>query len=110
MIVIVFCQFIHRYENDDESVALVLRTFARVFDHVTVWQDTRKILFLLGFDDPRWAADHYRLADRAARPDFQATHGRTRIASFPALLAHELLPSGVVHALDLEALALESIR
>jgi spermidine synthase len=97
----VFCQFIHRYENDDETVALVLRTFASAYDHVAVWRDVNNSLFLLGFESPGRAADHYRLAQRAERPDFKATLERTGIMSFPALLAHEVLPVGVVHAADL---------
>jgi spermidine synthase len=97
----IFCQFIHRYENDDETIGMVVRTFASAFDHVTVWRDVNEVLFLLGFENPRWAADHFRLAQQAERPDFKATLERTSIMSFPALLAHEVLPLGVVHAAQL---------
>jgi spermidine synthase len=97
----VFCQFIHRYENDDDTVALVLRTFASAYDDVAVWSDVNDSLFLLGFESSGRAADHYRLAQQAERPDFKATLERTSIMSFPALLAHEVLPVGVVHAADL---------
>jgi spermidine synthase len=97
----VYCQFIHRYELDDEALALVLRTFASVYEHVSVWQDVNRTLMLLGFQNPRLATDHYRLAERYRQPDFRATLQRAKIRSFPALLAHELIPVGVINAMEL---------
>ena len=97
----VYCQFIHRYELDSASLALVLRTYTSVYDHVSVWQDVNRSLMLLGFKDDRFATDHYRLAQRARRPDFKATLERSKVHSFPALLAHELLPVDVINAVDL---------
>ncbi len=97
----VYCQFVHRYEFDDESLALVLRTFASVYDNFSVWHDVNQTLLLVGFNNADLATDHYRLAQRAKRPDFKATLEQSKIYSFAALLAHEQLPLGVVNALEL---------
>ncbi len=98
----VHCQFVHRYEIDDASVAMVLRNYAAVYDHVSIWEDRHDSLFFLGFRDPRWASDHFRLEARAARPDFRATLQRMRIGSYSQLLGRERLPLEVVNRLDLE--------
>jgi spermidine synthase len=97
----VYCQFMHRYEVDDESIALVMRTYASVYDHVAVWHDVNQSLMLLGFKDPKLATDHFRMEQRAARPDFKAAMERYGIPNFPALLAYELWPLDVLGALDL---------
>jgi spermidine synthase len=97
----VYCQFIHRYEIDAASISMVLRTFASVYDDASVWQDDNQTLLLLGFNDPKFATDEARLAQRAARPDFKATLERSGIPSFSLLLAHELLPVGAINATEL---------
>jgi hypothetical protein len=98
----VYCQWFHSYESDPATVALVLRTYAAVFEHVAVWYGLGSDLLLLGFDDPSSALDFPRLAARAARPDFQAAFGRAGIESLAGLVAHEIWPIGVLHALDLK--------
>jgi hypothetical protein len=95
----VYAQWFHLYEIDDATVALVLRTYASVFDHVSVWYGLGPDLILLGVTDPAAALDLDRLAVRARRPDFAAGLGRARIPGFPELLAHELLPLDVLGAL-----------
>jgi spermidine synthase len=98
----VYCQWFHVYENDTEVVELVLRTYASVFDHVAVWYALGPDLLLLGFDDPARALDLERLRARAALPDFAAGLRRSGITSFPALLAHELLPLDVVNTAEFQ--------
>jgi spermidine synthase len=98
----VFAQWLHQYESDREMLSLVLRTYAAVFDHVAVWYGGGRDLILLGFKDDRAALDVTGLAWRASQPDFAAGLARAEIEDFPQLLAHELLPLGVVHAADLE--------
>jgi spermidine synthase len=97
----VYCQWLQQYELDTESLLLVLRTYASVFPHVAIWYGMGPDLLLLGFEDPDAAVDVERLAARAALPDYAEGLRRAGIESFPALLAHELLPLGVVHAVDL---------
>ncbi len=98
----VYAQWFHSYETDAETVALVLRTYADVFEHVAVWYATGIDLLVLGFDSPQTALNLARLEERAARPDFRAGLARCGIESLAELLAHELLPLGVLHATRLE--------
>jgi spermidine synthase len=97
----VFAQWIHTYEIDEASLSLVLRTYASVFEHVSVWSMLSSDLLLLGFNELGGGIDHFRLAQRAERPDFARALARARIDGFPALLAHEILPVGVLHAAGL---------
>jgi spermidine synthase len=95
----VYCQYAHLYEIDDESLSVVLRTFASVYEHSSVWFGENETLLLLGFADPHLATDHFRLEARAARPDFEAALARAGIDSFPKLLAYEVLPLDALSAL-----------
>src|SRR5262249_53113271 len=97
----VYAQWFHLYENDDSVVELVLRTYASVFDQIAVWYGVGPDLILLGFESPEHALDVRRLMERASEPELAAALQRSRIGSFPALLAHELLPLGVVNAANL---------
>jgi hypothetical protein len=96
----VYAQWFHSYENDTAVVELVLRTYASVFDHVAVWYTLGPDLILLGFKDPDVdrVLDVRRLQARFAEPAMRAALGRAGIENFPALLVHEMLPLGVVHA------------
>jgi hypothetical protein len=94
----VFCQWMHAYSMDDAGISLVLRTYASVFPHVSVWYGLGADLLLLGFPDATRALDVERLAARAALPEFRAALERAEIRSFPELLAHELLPLDVARA------------
>lgn len=98
----VHAQWIHQYEIDERSLELVLRTYASVFDYVSVWTSQSADLLLLGFKNPASGMDHFRLRQRAGEAPFAASLARADVRSFPALLAHELLPLGVVHAAHLE--------
>ena len=95
----VYCQWLQEYETNTEAIEIVFRTYAAVFDHVAVWRSKSPDLLLLGFNDKGNALDHYRLEERARRPDFKASLERAGIHSFPELLAHEVLPLGVVHTI-----------
>jgi spermidine synthase len=92
----VYAQWMAQYETNNAAVELVLRTFASVFPNVTVWFTTGNDLVLLGFEGRDRALDIAALAQRFTQPDMSAGFARASIASFPALLAHELLPVGAV--------------
>jgi hypothetical protein len=98
----VYAQWYHVYESDVDVVSLVLRTYADVFPHVSVWFALGSDLLLIGFDQPERALDVDALAERFAQPDFTAGFARLGIESFPQLLAHELMPLGTLHAVELE--------
>ncbi len=95
----VYAQWFHSYETDSEVVALVLRTYASVFPHVSVWYTYGADLLLLGFDRVGRALDVEALEQRFARDDFAAGFARVGIENFAQLAAHELMPLGTVHAL-----------
>jgi spermidine synthase len=97
----VFSQWIHTYEIDADSLALVLRTYREVFPHVSVWFTKGNDLQLLGMTTDRFALDVARILERARRPDFARALSAAGVENGVALLAHELLPVGVVHAADL---------
>jgi spermidine synthase len=98
----VHAQWFHVYETDTATIELVLRTCAEVFDHVAVWYGLGHDIILLGFESASSATDLERLLARMRRSDFAAGLRRVRIGSLPALLAHELLPTGVIHAARLD--------
>ena len=91
-----YAQWFHQYETSEEVLSLILRTYASVFDHVALWYTMSTDLLLLGFMDDSTAFDLERLERRAARPDFAAGLQRAGVDSFPALLAHEVVPLGVL--------------
>jgi hypothetical protein len=98
----VYAQWFHVYEANFDVISLVLRTYADVFPHVSVWFALGPDLLLLGFDQPERALDVAALEQRFAQPDFTAGFARVGIESFPQLLAHELLPLGTLHSVELE--------
>ncbi len=99
----VYCQWFHRYEVSSEAIALVLATFAQVFDHAAVWSTNRSDLMLLGFRNADLALDVDRLESRVQRSDFRAVLDRLGLTDLPMLLAHEAIPLGVLQAAALRA-------
>jgi hypothetical protein len=97
----VHCQWLHVYEADDETVAMILRTYAAVFEGVAVWQAEGGDRLLLGLTGAPAASSIDRIAARFGQSDFAAAFAPARIRSLPVLLSYELLPLGVVHALGL---------
>ncbi len=92
----VYAQWMHTYEMNDETLELVLRTYASVFDRVAVWYANSYDLLLLGFKDEAATPDLERIAERLARPDFKQGLARSGIMTLEELLAHELVPVGFV--------------
>jgi predicted membrane-bound spermidine synthase len=94
----VYAQWFHLYETDRETLELVLRTFASVFPHASLWFTLDSDVLVLGFKRADRALDIEEIASRFARPDFRAGFQRAGIPNLASLLAHELLPLGVLHA------------
>ena len=94
----IYAQWMHAYELDDETLELVLRTYASVFEHVSVWFAQSHDLILLGFQDETSIPDLERIAERFERSDLRAGLDRSGITTLEELLAHELIPGGVVTA------------
>lgn len=93
----VYAQWIHVYELDSATFELVLRTFASVFPHVSIWYMQDVDFLLLGFDREEQGRDLDRVLERAARPDFARSLERAGVAGAAGLLAHEVLPVGVLN-------------
>jgi spermidine synthase len=98
----VYAQWFHLYETDTASVELVLRTYRAAFDQVGVWFGAGSDLVILGFAEAERELDLAELERRWQQPDFHAQLSALTVTSFPRLLAHEVLPLGVVHALALD--------
>lgn len=98
----VFAQWFHVYETDDATVATVLRTYASVFPRVAVWYGLGSDLILLGLNDPNSSASLEDIERRIGEPAIAAALRTAGIVGLPALLAHEVLPLGVLGAMDLE--------
>jgi predicted membrane-bound spermidine synthase len=98
----VYAQWFHRYETDEETTALVLRTYDAVFDHVAVWWPMAVDMILLGIENPSRARDIAALEERATSPPFQEILRRIGIPGFAGLLGHEVLPLDVLRASGLE--------
>jgi spermidine synthase len=105
----VYAQWFHVYESDVDVVSLVLRTYAEVFPHVSVWFALGPDLLLLGFDEPQRPLDVRALESRFGQADFRAGFSRVGIETFAGVLAHELLPLGTLHAAPLEG-AIQTLR
>jgi spermidine synthase len=98
----VYAQWFHLYETDRQVVDLVLRTYAAVFPHVSVWFTMPTDLILVGSLQADRALDVGRIQERFERADFKAAFERVSIPRLGVLFAHELLPMGVVHAAALK--------
>lgn len=98
----IYAQWIHTYETDPASIELVLNTYRRVFDHVAIWYGEAFDLILLGFADDHVTLDLDFVEKQFQRPDIRAQMQDIGIGSFPKLLAHEVVPLGVVAEARLE--------
>ncbi len=94
----VYVQWIHGYESDSATVALVLQTYASVFDHVAVWFTRGNEVLLLGLNAPGGYPAEDVLRARHARRDLRTGLARCGAPTWEAVAAHELLPPGTLHA------------
>jgi len=90
----IYVQWIHIYEIDAPTVALVLNTYRRVFDRVEIWYSLATDLLLLGFNDDDHRTDLDALLERWEREGFDQRFSEIGIGSFHQLLAHQVLPAG----------------
>jgi len=98
----VYAQWFHLYETDDDSLDLVLSTFRQVFGRIAVWIGQDSDLIILGFENDAFENDLARLEAQFSRRDFHEQLTALPIQSLHRLVAHEMLPPGVVHELELK--------
>jgi spermidine synthase len=92
----VYAQWIHRYDVDPATLALVLSTYASVFEDISVWYTVDYDLIFLGFNSSGDSIPLERIAQRAAQPDFREALARVGLSDLSGLLAHEVVPVGVI--------------
>jgi hypothetical protein len=92
----IYAQWFHGYETDRETISIILRTYASVFDDVAIWYTLGPDLLLIGFTEG--STDPLpRLRASASSPSYQAGLARAGIEGMAALLAHEIVPRGILH-------------
>jgi spermidine synthase len=91
----VYGQWIHGYESDAATLALVVQTYATVFERVSVWFTRSNEVLLLGFNGEN-TGDLEAIRARYARRDFRTGIARCGAQSWEELAAHELIPAGVI--------------
>ncbi len=94
----VYAQWFHLYEVDHETVEIVAYTYASVFDRVAVWFAQGPDVLLMGLNSPTAYPDLETLRERYERPAWEAGMARCGAKSFPEVLAHEMLPPGLVRS------------
>jgi predicted membrane-bound spermidine synthase len=97
----IFVQWFHTYEMDEETIALVFETFRTVFRRNAVWYGRGPDLLILGFRDDDHSIDLEALEERWERDDFREQFALLGIHELSQLLAHELLPVGVLTEAEL---------
>lgn len=83
-------QWVQLYETSDQTLNMVISTFAAVFPYTSIWHPAPGDLILIGSTQPR-KVDLEALEKRFAHPAVQADLKRTEIARLPVLLARELV-------------------
>ena len=82
----VAAQWVQRYETDDATLTMVIRSFAEVFAHVEVWQLYPTDLLLVGHRAPP-TLDIEKAAARLARPEVAQDLTRVRVPGLAGLLS-----------------------
>lgn len=94
----VMAQWFQIYEMDDESVRMVLRTFASAFPDVTVWHAAPGDMLLIGSAGDR-APDFPAMAAALARPGVSAQLAELGVDGLPALLSLQSQSDGLARTL-----------
>ncbi len=99
----IYAQWFHLYEVDAKTVEIVAATYASVFDRVAVWFAQGPDVLLLGMNDPAGYPDLETLRKRFEEPPMRRGMARCGARSFEQLLAHEMLPPGLLRADRIDA-------
>jgi spermidine synthase len=92
----VYAQWFHLYEVDAETVEIVTNTYAEVFDRVAIWFAQGPDVLLMGLNSPAGYPDLETLRARFESPALRKGMARCGARSFVEVLAHEMLPPGLV--------------
>jgi spermidine synthase len=94
----IYAQWFHLYEVDAKTVEIVAATYASVFDQVAVWFAQGPDVLLIGMNDSSGYPDLATLRERFERRGMREGMARCNARNFEQLLAHELLPPGLLRA------------
>jgi len=82
----VMAQWVQKYESDDDTLQIVLKTFSLSFPFVSVWEISSGDLMLLGSNEPL-PVDFTILQQRMSQPRVKADLERIDLFRLPVLLA-----------------------
>jgi predicted membrane-bound spermidine synthase/tetratricopeptide (TPR) repeat protein len=96
----VLCLWFHEYEQEDESIQLVLRTVAAVFPHAMVFQVLQDgdVIVLAG--EAPLEPDFARMEERFDRPELRRDFARMRAYNLATLLVFHAIPESAYAALS----------
>jgi spermidine synthase len=94
----IYAQWFHLYEVDAETLEIVAATYASVFDQVAVWFAQGPDVLLIGMNDEKGYPDLATLRARFEESGMRRGMARCGARNFEQLLAHELLPPGLLRA------------
>ncbi|MFC1543796.1 fused MFS/spermidine synthase [Gemmatimonadota bacterium] len=97
----VVAQWIHAYEQNDETLTSVLLTFAQVFPHITIWTMSNADMLMVGSNEEiRWDFEHS--AAMLARPGVGEDLARIGTRDLYTLLFRQIMsPLRVAEAISL---------
>ncbi|MBI3327060.1 MAG: fused MFS/spermidine synthase [Nitrospinae bacterium] len=91
-------QWFHTYEMDDDTLRLILRTFASVFEHVSLWSTVPADILLVGSSSPL-SLDFKRLEERFDQGAVREDLRRLGIDSLPTVLSLQVASDATVRRL-----------
>jgi hypothetical protein len=91
----ILAQWFHTYEMDNDSLKLILRTFASVFEHVTLWKTLGGDVMILGSASPM-DVNFNRVAERFDRDEVKEDLQRIKITSLSTLLSLQIASDSIV--------------
>ena len=91
-------QWVQRYETDDASLTMVIRSVAEVFEHVEIWQLYPTDLLVIGAHQPP-SVDLGALTERLAAPQLAQDLSRIGLPGVHGLLSLQAMTASGVAAL-----------
>jgi tetratricopeptide (TPR) repeat protein len=85
----ILAQWFHTYEMDDDTLRLILRTFASVFEHITLWKTLSEDVLILGSFLPI-DVNFSRVVERFNREQVREDLQRIEISSLSTLLSLQM--------------------
>jgi spermidine synthase len=88
-------QWFHTYEMDNDTLRLILRTFASVFEHVTLWKTLSEDVLILGSSAPI-SPNFSRVVERFNSEQVKEDLRRIDIGSLPTLFSLQIASDSTI--------------